>query len=117
MVAALCVLGLLTLVLLVGLVDSAQSSAPSEATVQQATRAVEKFRATGFLVKFDCRARHDAYVNPVLWAALEHEQKRTATIAIAASCVGVGERQFVHIKDNMTGREIAQFYGGAYRVF
>jgi hypothetical protein len=38
-------------------------------------------------------------------------------MALSLNCVSIGERQFVHVKDNMTGKEVAQFYGGEYRVF
>jgi hypothetical protein len=78
---------------------------------------VDQMRSTKMLVKFDCYGIHDAYVNPLLWAALDHEQKRGVTMALSLNCVSIGEPQFVHVKDNMTGKEIAQFYGGEYRVF
>jgi hypothetical protein len=113
----LCFVGFVALPLLAGVVNSVQSDQPSPDAVQDASKVVEKFRASGFLVKFDGRGIHDAYVNPVMWAALDHDQKRNVTMTIATSCIDVGERQYVHIKDNMMGREIAQFYGGAYKAF
>ena len=116
-IAAWCLIVFVALVLIAGVVKSSRSPSLSVTDVARATQVVDGLRVGGLLVKFDCRGNHDAYVNPVLWAALNHDQKRSATMALAISCVGVGEPQFVHVKDNTTGKDVAQFYGGAYTAF
>lgn len=116
-IAAWCFIVFVALVLIGGVVNSSRSPAPSETDVTRATQVVDGLRVGGLLAKFDCRRIHDAYVNPVVWAALNHDQRRSATMALAISCVGVGEPQFVHVKDNMSGKEVARFYGGAYEAF
>jgi predicted nucleic acid-binding Zn ribbon protein len=116
-IAAWSFILLVAAVLVASVTNSSRSSSYSETDVTRAAQVVEGLRVGGLLVKFDCRGIHDAYISPVLWAALNHDQKRSATMALAISCVGVGERDYVHVRDNMTGREVAQFYGGEYRAF
>jgi len=86
-------------------------------SVDQRTRAaamISEMRTSGLLVTFDCADSHDAYVQPGLWALIDHAQKENATTALAIDCQVTTGHRYVHVKDNQSGTEIARFYGGAY---
>jgi hypothetical protein len=110
---ALIVIGFIAFVSFTGGGDSSIS----QASIDAATKDAASLLQSGVVKRFDCHQSHDAYLDPVAWAALDVTQKEHLTMILATSCLSTGDRQFVHILSNQTGKEIAQFYGGAFKVF
>ena len=60
---------------------------------------------------------HDAYINPAYWTAFDAEEKQKVAWALATSCAQNGGWRYARVYDNQSGKVLADFRNGDYKVY
>jgi hypothetical protein len=84
--------------------------------IDAATRVIATAQQDGLLVRYSCTDNR-AHVQPVQWRAADDRRKEGLTAALAMTCQAERHGYRMTVVDFRTGRDLANFSSGLYRVF
>lgn len=83
--------------------------------VAAAQALLDKSRAEGYVTQFSCRD-NEASITPRVWQGLDDTGKRGITQGFAAICEGQKAGYRMTMLDSESGKKLASFSAGRYRV-
>lgn len=106
----------LGLILIAGMSDPkpAAPSQPSKAAIDREA-AIRNLETAGLITKRTC-VNNETQVSLRHWMALDADGKKNVTLGLAAWCDDQKSGDRMKIVDNMSGRTLAEAFGGRYSV-
>jgi hypothetical protein len=84
--------------------------------IEAAGEVITSAQHDGLLVRYSCTDNR-AHVQPVLWRGADDARKEGLTAALAMTCQAERRGYRMTVVDFRTGRDLANFSSGSFRVF
>ena len=84
--------------------------------LEAAASVIATAQRDGLLVRYTCE-ENQAHVQPAPWRALNQDLKKELTAALATTCQAAGHGHRMMVVDFRTGRDLANFSSGSFRVY
>jgi hypothetical protein len=98
------------------MVPSLMTPTISPGQLDAAMKVIAQAQQDGLLVRYSCEENR-AHVQPVPWRALSDELKKSLAAALGTTCQAEGHGNRMSVVDLRTGRDLANFSSGSFRVF
>lgn len=83
--------------------------------LEKAQELLEQSQAEGYITSFTCIG-NEAEVTSHFWAGLTGKGKKGLALSLAAICNSQQSGDRITILDSQSGKTLASFFGGTYRV-
>ena len=98
------------------MVPSLMTPTISQEQLEEAAKRITTAQQDGLLVRYDC-LENRAHVEPMHWRALSLDLKQSLATALATTCQAEHRGYRMTIIDVRTGRDLANFSSGTFRVY